>query len=60
MRDEVKCSIARDLLSTNMSMSEISEAIGMSNEYSFNRFFKRVEGMTPGRYRDAIRSSNYK
>ena len=60
VRDEVKCSIARDLLSTNMSMSEISEAIGMSNEYSFNRFFKRVEGMTPGRYRDAIRSSNYK
>ena len=49
-----------ELLASNLSLSEISEMIGMGNEYTFNRFFKRVEGMPPARFRNALRSSNYK
>ncbi len=60
IKDSIRCSKARELLATNMSMSQISEAIGVSNEYSFNRFFKRVEGMTPGRFRESLQTNNYK
>lgn len=60
LQDQIKCARARELLATNMSIPDISEAIGFSSEYSFNRFFKRVDGMTPGRFREALRSSNYK
>ena len=31
-----------------------------ATEYSFSRFFKRVEGMPPARFRMLLRSSNYK
>ena len=60
LRDEIKCSVARELLSSNLSMEKIGEEIGFSSVYSFNRFFKRVEGITPGKFREALRSSNCK
>ena len=60
IKDMVKCARARELLGTEMSMAQISEALGIGNEYSFNRFFKRVEGMTPGKFREALQTSNYK
>lgn len=60
IQENVKCQRARELLASNLSLSEISEMIGMGNEYTFNRFFKRVEGMPPARFRNALRGSNYK
>lgn len=60
IQESVKCQRARELLASNLSLSEISEMIGMGNEYTFNRFFKRVEGMPPARFRNTLRSSNYK
>ena len=60
LRDEIKCLVARELLSGNLSMEKIGEEIGFSSVYSFNRFFKRVEGMTPGKFREALRCSNCK
>ena len=60
LRDEIKCFAARELLSGNLSMEKIGEEIGFSSVYSFNRFFKRVEGMTPGKFREAMRCSNCK
>ena len=60
IQEQVKCQRARELLESNLSLSEISGLIGMGNEYSFSRFFKRVEGMPPARFRMLLRSSNYK
>lgn len=60
LKDQVRISRARELLATNLSLGQISAAIGISNEYSFNRFFKRVEGMTPGQFREALQTNNYK
>lgn len=60
LKDQVRASRARELLATNLSLGQISAAIGISNEYSFNRFFKRVEGMTPGQFREALQTNNYK
>lgn len=60
IREKIKIARARELLGTNMSMAQISEAIGISNEYNFNRFFKRIEGMTPGKFREILQTNNYK
>ena len=60
IREKIKIARARELLATNMSMAQISEAIGISNEYNFNRFFKRIEGMTPGKFREILQTNNYK
>ncbi|MDF2685409.1 MAG: transcriptional regulator, AraC family [Clostridia bacterium] len=50
--DFIKCNYSKKLLlETDMNLSTISEEIGFTNEYSFNRFFKRIEGMTPGLFR---------
>lgn len=38
------------LLSTDMKINEIAEAVGYQPSY-FNRMFKKLEGMTPGQYR---------
>ncbi len=60
LKDQVRISRARELLATNLSLGQIGAAVGISNEYSFNRFFKRVEGMTPGQFREALQTNNYK
>lgn len=60
IREKIKIARARELLATNMSMAQISEAIGISNEYNFNRFFKRIEGITPGKFREILQTNNYK
>lgn len=40
-------------------ISDICLTVGLSDEHSLNRFFKRVEGQTPGEYRSSILKSNY-
>ena len=50
-----RCDKAKILLKDkNIPISEIAENLSFSNEYNFNRFFKRVEGVTPGAYRMTI------
>lgn len=39
------------LISTNKTIIEISLDIGYNNDQSFNRYFKKFEGITPGEYR---------
>ena len=47
-----RCERAKALLEENdLSLAEIAEVLGFPNEYNFNRFFKRIEGITPGVYR---------
>lgn len=41
----------RLLLETELSLHEISESLGFSEHNNFNRFFKRMEGLTPGIFR---------
>lgn len=45
---------AKELLSnSNLSISEIASKVGYFNNQSFNRFFKKYEGITPSEYRNA-------
>ena len=47
---------ARELLSgTDKSLNEIAVEIGYNTTQSFNRNFKRFEGITPGEYRKRMR-----
>ncbi|GIO32621.1 HTH-type transcriptional regulator YesS [Paenibacillus albilobatus] len=39
------------LVSTDMKISDVARAVGYQPPY-FNRMFKKLEGMTPGQYRD--------
>ena len=39
------------LLETDLNLQQISEQLGFSDHNNFNRFFKRVEGMSPGSFR---------
>ena len=44
---------AESLLSDkNMSLKDVSEALGFANEYYFNSFFRRNCGITPGQFRN--------
>ena len=43
---------AKSLLEeSNMSLAEVAEQTGYSNEFYFNRIFKKVTGKTPGAFR---------
>lgn len=54
----LKLEKAKEMLkNTNLTVKEISEALGFSSEYYFNQFFKREEGFPPGLYRSNIRYS---
>lgn len=39
------------LLETDMNLQQISEQLGFADHNNFNRFFKRIEGMSPGNFR---------
>ncbi len=50
--DRMKCAHAKELLLySDMPTSKIAASIGYSNEFSFSKFFKRVEGMPPSQFR---------
>lgn len=51
----MKAAEAKKLLANpNLLASNVAEMLGFSNEYYFNKFFKKVEGLPPGRYRETI------
>lgn len=39
------------LISTDYSVKEIAQRVGMPNEYYFNRTFRKIVGLPPGRFR---------
>jgi LacI family transcriptional regulator len=47
------------LLETDMSLSEISEAIGMEHPEYLSVFFKKETGLTPREYRDQVRARSF-
>jgi AraC-like DNA-binding protein len=48
-------SIAQELLETDSPLNEIALRQGFREPAAFNRFFKRVTGESPGRYRTSRR-----
>ena len=47
------------LLETDMSLSEISEALGIKHPEYLSVFFKKETGMTPREYRDQVRGRSF-
>ncbi|MGM9682083.1 MAG: helix-turn-helix domain-containing protein [Eubacteriales bacterium] len=39
------------LINNDMSLADISRAVGFENEYYFNSFFKKMNGVSPGTFR---------
>ncbi|MGO1501307.1 MAG: AraC family transcriptional regulator ligand-binding domain-containing protein [Marinobacter sp.] len=53
IKDEVRCDAAIDwLTSPNLSLAEVGERLGFSEQSTFHRAFKKWTGLTPGEYRD--------
>ena len=53
---EYRMEKAKDLLrNTQLKIADISEHVGYRNSY-FNRIFKKVEGVTPGQYRESYQN----
>lgn len=44
----------RLLCESTLSVGEIAQTVGFTNHWGFIRVFKRLEGITPGSYRDAL------
>jgi AraC-like DNA-binding protein len=42
----------RLLRETDQTINEIALSLGYNNNQSFNRFFKKYEGVTPGEFRN--------
>lgn len=56
MINQIKIEYIKQMLaSTDYSLADVAERIGCSNEYNLIRFFKREEGMSPGRYRNSLK-----
>ena len=54
---EQKNERAKKLLAANeLSLAQISLAVGFENEYYFNSFFKKMNGISPGAYRKEKRT----
>ena len=47
--------IEKLLNDTSLTLSEIGERMGFSNDYAFNTYFKKHNGMPPGQYRKMIK-----
>lgn len=41
---------------TDMTIAEIATRLRYNNAQNFIRYFKKLEGITPGRYRKKVRS----
>jgi YesN/AraC family two-component response regulator len=42
--------------SSEITMTEVALKVGYNNDQSFTRYFKKYEGITPGQYRNSIKS----
>jgi AraC-like DNA-binding protein len=47
------------LLETSMSLSQISEALGIEHPEYLSVFFKKETGLTPREYRDQVRGHSF-
>ncbi len=46
---------AKDLMTTEMSLKEIADAVGFSNALTMSRAFKRYEGAAPNKIREQLK-----
>lgn len=55
---ELKIQIAKKLLTeTNMSIQDIAAKLNHNNSQNFIRNYKKITGMTPGKYRESFRQN---
>jgi YesN/AraC family two-component response regulator len=41
------------LMQRNLTVRQVGELVGIDNQNTFIRVFKKIEGVTPGQYREA-------
>lgn len=59
-KTSLRINAAKDYLDkTNMSLSDIAEQLGYSDQFAFSKAFKNAENMSPLKYRKLINSDSY-
>jgi two-component system response regulator YesN len=59
-KTSLRINAAKDYLAkTNMSVSDIAEQIGYSDQFAFSKAFKNSENMSPLQYRKSISSNSH-
>lgn len=53
---EIRVRRAQELISAGLPLAEIAAAVGFYDQSHLNRHFKRVTGITPGRYARTLRT----
>lgn len=53
---EIRVRRAQELIAAGMPLAEIAAAVGFYDQSHLNRHFKRVTGITPGRYAQTLRT----
>ncbi|MDF2662966.1 MAG: AraC family transcriptional regulator, partial [Paenibacillus sp.] len=57
-RNEIRIRIAKELLAgTDGKILHIAQEVGFDDLSFFNKLFKQLEGISPGKYRQQIRRS---
>jgi len=52
----IRCQAARELLQqSNLTVSDVAQAVGFSDSSYFIRVFRRLSGQSPGEFRDKVR-----
>ena len=54
---DVRIAAARELLLTDIKVSEVARLVGIENPYYFSRLFRRINGVSPLQYRRQIDKS---
>ena len=54
--DELRFQVAKDhLQNPDMRIVDVAQSVGFNDQGDFTRMFRRVGGLTPGQYRNAVR-----
>lgn len=52
---EIRVRRAQELIESGLPLAEIAAAVGFYDQSHLNRHFKRITGITPGRYAEGVR-----
>ncbi len=51
----VRVEKVKELIALDVPLEQIMKSVGITNRTTFNRTFRKIEGMTPGEYRSALK-----
>ena len=51
---QIRIAQAKKLLKSGLSLADVAQTVGFTDQSHLNRWFKRLWGITPGQYRNSV------